>query len=154
MDARIPSSSPAMQSPWLCLSPKTRLDAGYWARRSESRPAHGLQQAHVTQNQPPRLFPRPGLEHCTSSIASPPPIAYTHAMLALKTLARSAPRSAARLTTRAARPTPALLRPTTAFQPAWATSIPRLTASFHMSAARRQDSSGGMCASGARAEPG
>ncbi|KAF1946570.1 regulatory protein-like protein suaprga1 [Clathrospora elynae] len=60
-------------------------------------------------------------------------------MLALRNLARTAPRSAARLSTKAVRPQPSLLRQTTAFQPAWAAPIPRLTASFHMSA-RRQDS--------------
>ncbi|KAF2660649.1 mitochondrial glyco protein [Lophiostoma macrostomum CBS 122681] len=61
-------------------------------------------------------------------------------MLALRNLARSAPRSAARLSTKAARPQTSLFRQTAAFQPAWAQSAPRLTASFHLSAIRRQDS--------------
>jgi complement component 1 Q subcomponent-binding protein len=59
-------------------------------------------------------------------------------MLGLRSLARSAPRSAARLSTRAVRPQSSSLR--AAFQPAWTAPIPRLTASFHMSAVRRQDS--------------
>ena len=57
-------------------------------------------------------------------------------MLSLRTLARSAPRSAARFSTKAVRPQS--LRPAAAFQP-WAAPIPRLTAAFHMSAVRRQD---------------
>ena len=53
-------------------------------------------------------------------------------------LARSAPRSAARFSTKAVRPQSSLRQ---AFQPAaWAAPIPRLTASFSMSAARREDS--------------
>ncbi|KAF2025051.1 mitochondrial glyco protein [Setomelanomma holmii] len=62
-------------------------------------------------------------------------------MLALRNLARSAPRSAARLTTKAVRPQSSPLRSTAAFQPAWTASVPRLTASFSLSA-RRQDNSG------------
>ncbi|KAF1839609.1 regulatory protein-like protein suaprga1 [Decorospora gaudefroyi] len=58
-------------------------------------------------------------------------------MLGLRNLARAAPRSAARLSTKAIRP--ASLRQSAAFQPAWAVPIPRLAASFHMSAVRRQD---------------
>ncbi|EOA89736.1 Mitochondrial acidic protein mam33 [Exserohilum turcicum] len=60
-------------------------------------------------------------------------------MLSLRSLARSAPRSAARFSTKAVRPQ-AFLRQTAAFQPAWAVAAPRLTASFSVSAARRQDS--------------
>ncbi|KAF2849305.1 regulatory protein-like protein suaprga1 [Plenodomus tracheiphilus IPT5] len=60
-------------------------------------------------------------------------------MLALRNLARSAPRSAARLSTKAARQ-PSLLRQSAAFQPAWTASMPRLTSAFSMSA-RRQESS-------------
>jgi complement component 1 Q subcomponent-binding protein len=58
-------------------------------------------------------------------------------MLGLRNLARTAPRSAARLSTKAVRPQSSLRA---AFQPAWTAPIPRLTASFHMSAVRRQDS--------------
>ena len=57
-------------------------------------------------------------------------------MLALRNLARTAPRSAARLSTKAVRPQSSLRA---AFQPAWTAPVPRLTASFHMSAVRRQD---------------
>lgn len=57
-------------------------------------------------------------------------------MLSLRALARGAPRSAARLSTKAVRPQS--LRPAAAFQP-WAAPIPRLTAAFHMSAVRRRD---------------
>ncbi|KAL6707369.1 Mitochondrial acidic protein mam33 [Coniothyrium glycines] len=63
-------------------------------------------------------------------------------MLALKNLARSAPRSAARLSTKAIRPQTSLLRQSAAFQPAWTAAAPRLTASFHASALRKQESSG------------
>ncbi|KAH7401531.1 regulatory protein-like protein suaprga1 [Pyrenochaeta sp. MPI-SDFR-AT-0127] len=63
-------------------------------------------------------------------------------MFPLRNLARTAPRSAVRLFTKAARQPPSVLRQTAAFQPAWATSIPRLTASFHVSTTQRQDSSG------------
>ncbi|KAH5429005.1 hypothetical protein HBI47_113200 [Parastagonospora nodorum] len=59
-------------------------------------------------------------------------------MLGLRNLARSAPRSAARLSTKAIRPQSSVFRQTAAFQPSWA-SVPRLTASFHVSA-RRQES--------------
>ncbi|KAF2641431.1 regulatory protein-like protein suaprga1 [Massarina eburnea CBS 473.64] len=59
-------------------------------------------------------------------------------MYALRNLARAAPRSAARLST-AIRPQPSLLR-SAALQPSWSKSVPRLTASFHLSAARRQES--------------
>ncbi|CAG5149830.1 uncharacterized protein ALTATR162_LOCUS2461 [Alternaria atra] len=59
-------------------------------------------------------------------------------MMSLRNLARSAPRSAARFSTKAIRPQSSLRQ---AFQPAaWAAPIPRLTASFHVSAARRDDS--------------
>ncbi|KAF2011748.1 mitochondrial glyco protein [Aaosphaeria arxii CBS 175.79] len=57
-------------------------------------------------------------------------------MLALRNLARSVPRSTARLSTKTIRQ-PSLLRQA-AFQPAWAQSAPRLAASFHISAVRRQ----------------
>ncbi|KAH7394169.1 regulatory protein-like protein suaprga1 [Phaeosphaeria sp. MPI-PUGE-AT-0046c] len=60
-------------------------------------------------------------------------------MLGLRNLARSAPRSAARLSTKAIRPQSSVFRTTTAFQPAWTASVSRLTASFHVSA-RRQES--------------
>ncbi|KAH8727213.1 mitochondrial glycoprotein [Phaeosphaeriaceae sp. PMI808] len=62
-------------------------------------------------------------------------------MLALRNLARSAPRSAARLSTKAVRPQSSLFRPTAGWQPSWASSVPRLSASFHLSTARRQESS-------------
>ncbi|KAF7681389.1 mitochondrial glycoprotein [Alternaria burnsii] len=59
-------------------------------------------------------------------------------MMSLRNLARSAPRSATRFSTKAVRPQSSLRQ---AFQPAaWAAPIPRLTASFSMSAARREDS--------------
>ncbi|ENI03717.1 hypothetical protein COCC4DRAFT_82394 [Bipolaris maydis ATCC 48331] len=60
-------------------------------------------------------------------------------MLSLRNLARSVPRSVARFSTKAVRPQTAL-RQTAAFQPAWTAAVPRLTASFSMSAARREDS--------------
>jgi complement component 1 Q subcomponent-binding protein len=63
-------------------------------------------------------------------------------MLALRNLARTAPRSAARISTKAVRPQSTLFRQTAAFQPTWA-AVPRLTAAFHVSAARREESSGG-----------
>ncbi|KAJ4384632.1 Mitochondrial acidic protein mam33 [Didymella sp. IMI 355093] len=59
-------------------------------------------------------------------------------MLSLRNIARTAPR-AARLT-KAVRPQSSLFRQTAAFQPAWSQAAPRLTASFHISAARRQES--------------
>ncbi|KAF2752257.1 mitochondrial glyco protein [Sporormia fimetaria CBS 119925] len=60
-------------------------------------------------------------------------------MLALRNFARSAPR-VARISTRAVRPQPSLFRQAAASQqPAW-TSAPRLAASFHISAVRRQES--------------
>ncbi len=61
--------------------------------------------------------------------------------MSLRNLARSVPRSAARFSTKAVRPQSSL-RQASAFRPAWAAPIPRLTASFHMTAARRQDSDG------------
>jgi hypothetical protein len=75
-------------------------------------------------------------------------------MLALRTLARSAPRSAARLSTTAARTQSSLVRQTSAFQPAWSASVPRLTASFHNSVAKRQESSGGTSVWNACADTG
>jgi complement component 1 Q subcomponent-binding protein len=63
-------------------------------------------------------------------------------MLSLRNIARTAPR-AARFT-KAVRPQSSLLRQTAAFQPAWSQAAPRLTASFHVSAIRRQDGSGTM----------
>ncbi|KAF1973554.1 regulatory protein-like protein suaprga1 [Bimuria novae-zelandiae CBS 107.79] len=60
-------------------------------------------------------------------------------MLGLRNIARSAPRSAARLSTKAFRPQSSLLRPVAAL-PAWTQSAPRLAASFHISAIRRQES--------------
>ncbi|KAJ4348164.1 Mitochondrial acidic protein mam33 [Didymosphaeria variabile] len=60
-------------------------------------------------------------------------------MLGLRNIARSAPRSAARLSSRAIRPQSSLFRPVAAL-PAWTQSAPRLTASFHLSSIRRQDS--------------
>lgn len=60
-------------------------------------------------------------------------------MFAARNLARSVPRSAARLSTQAIRPQASLLRQTAAIQPAWTASIPRLPAAFHMSAVRRQN---------------
>lgn len=66
----------------------------------------------------------------------------TSKMLGLRNLARNAPRSAARLSTKAVRPQSSVFRQTAAFQPAWAASVPRLTAAFHVSA-RRQESGAG-----------
>ncbi|KAF2869012.1 mitochondrial glyco protein [Massariosphaeria phaeospora] len=63
-------------------------------------------------------------------------------MLALRNLARSAPRSIARLSTPAARSQPSLFRSATALQSSFTPCVPRLAASFHMSAARRQESNG------------
>ncbi|KAF1362560.1 mitochondrial glyco protein [Lizonia empirigonia] len=60
-------------------------------------------------------------------------------MLSLRNIARTAPR-AARFT-KAIRPQSSLFRQTAAFQPAWSQAAPRLTASFHISAVRRQESS-------------
>ncbi|KAI8939707.1 hypothetical protein NX059_003461 [Plenodomus lindquistii] len=60
-------------------------------------------------------------------------------MLALRSLARSAPRAAARLSTNAARQ-PALVRPSAAFQPAWTAAMPRLTCAFSLSARRLESS--------------
>ncbi|KAJ4984916.1 regulatory protein SUAPRGA1 [Stagonosporopsis vannaccii] len=59
-------------------------------------------------------------------------------MLSLRNIARSAPR--ATRFTKAVRPQSSLFRQTAAFQPAWTQAIPRLTASFHASAIRRQES--------------
>lgn len=56
-------------------------------------------------------------------------------MFALRSLARTAPRSAARLCSKAA------LRQTAVLQPTWTQAVPRLSAAFHVSAARRQESS-------------
>jgi len=60
-------------------------------------------------------------------------------MLSLRNIARSAPR-AARFT-KAIRPQASLFRQTAAFQPAWSQAAPKLTASFHMSAVRREQGS-------------
>jgi hypothetical protein len=66
---------------------------------------------------------------------------HTIIMLGLRNLARNAPRSAARLSTKAVRPQSSVFRQTAAFQPTWA-AVPRLTAAFHVSA-RRQESGAG-----------
>jgi hypothetical protein len=63
-------------------------------------------------------------------------------MLGLRNLARSAPRSAARLSTKAVRPQSSVFRNTAAFQPAWTASVPRLTAAFHVSARKQQSGHG------------
>ncbi|KAL5405440.1 hypothetical protein PMIN06_007423 [Paraphaeosphaeria minitans] len=60
-------------------------------------------------------------------------------MLGLRNLSRAAPRSAARLSSKATCPQSYLFRPVAALAP-WARSAPRLTASFHLSAIRRQES--------------
>jgi hypothetical protein len=65
----------------------------------------------------------------------------TFKMLALRSFARSAPR-VARISTRAGRPQPSLFRQAAGFQQSWAPVTPRLAASFHMSAARRQEGAG------------
>jgi complement component 1 Q subcomponent-binding protein len=65
-------------------------------------------------------------------------------MLGLRNLARNAPRSAARLSTKAIRPQSSVFRQTAAFQPAWTASVPRLTASFHVSARRQESGAGKM----------
>jgi complement component 1 Q subcomponent-binding protein len=62
-------------------------------------------------------------------------------MLSLRSLARAAPRSAARYSAKAVRPQASLFRPTVAVQPAWSHAVPRLTAAFSLSAARRQEGS-------------
>lgn len=73
-----------------------------------------------------------------SSLSTPNSYTLLFTMMSLRNLARSAPRSAARFSTKAVRPQSSLRQ---AFQPAaWAAPIPRLTASFSMSAARREDS--------------
>ncbi|KAF2738217.1 regulatory protein-like protein suaprga1 [Polyplosphaeria fusca] len=59
-------------------------------------------------------------------------------MYALRNIARSAPRSAARLSTKAIRPQPSLFRQS-AISPAWSKTVPRLTSSFHTSVIRRQE---------------
>ena len=64
----------------------------------------------------------------------------SHKMLSLRNIARTAPR-AARFT-KAVRPQSSLFRQTAAFQPAWSQAAPRLTASLHMSAIRRQEGNG------------
>ncbi|PVH96664.1 mitochondrial glyco protein [Periconia macrospinosa] len=61
-------------------------------------------------------------------------------MYALRNLARSTPRSVARFSSKATiRPQPSLFR-TAALQPSWSQFTPRLTASFHVSAVKKQDS--------------
>ncbi|KAF2174873.1 mitochondrial glyco protein [Zopfia rhizophila CBS 207.26] len=60
-------------------------------------------------------------------------------MLALRNIARSAPRSIARLSTKAARPQTSLCRQAAVFQPLWTQTIPRLASSFHTSVSRRQE---------------
>jgi hypothetical protein len=67
--------------------------------------------------------------------------AFLITMLGLRNIARSAPRSAARLSSKAIRPQSSLLRPVAAL-PAWTQAAPRLAASFHISAVRRQESDG------------
>ncbi|ORY03416.1 mitochondrial glyco protein [Clohesyomyces aquaticus] len=61
-------------------------------------------------------------------------------MFALRNLARSAPRTAARFSTKAARPQISLLRQSAALQPSWTRTLPRLTSSFHTSLVRREQS--------------
>ncbi|KAF2470411.1 regulatory protein-like protein suaprga1 [Lindgomyces ingoldianus] len=61
-------------------------------------------------------------------------------MFTLRNLARSAPRSVARLSTKAARPQSSLFRQAAAIQPSWTRAVPRLTYAFHTSAVRRQES--------------
>lgn len=65
-------------------------------------------------------------------------------MLALRNLARSTPRSAARLSTKAIRPQPSLFRQAAVFHPSWTQAAPKLVSSFHMSALRRQEESSGI----------
>ncbi|KAF2260957.1 mitochondrial glyco protein [Lojkania enalia] len=60
-------------------------------------------------------------------------------MYALRNLARSAPRSAARFSTKAIRMQPSLLRQVAIYQP-WTKTVPTLTSSFSTSAWRSQDS--------------
>ncbi|KAF2814284.1 mitochondrial glyco protein [Mytilinidion resinicola] len=60
-------------------------------------------------------------------------------MLSLRNLARAAPRSVARLSTKTARPQFSLLRTTSVCQPSWTQSASRLGASFHTSSIRRQE---------------
>ncbi|CAI6338990.1 unnamed protein product [Periconia digitata] len=60
-------------------------------------------------------------------------------MYALRNIARSAPQSAARFSARAIRPQPSLLR-SAALKPSVSQFTPRLTASFHISAVRKQES--------------
>jgi len=61
-------------------------------------------------------------------------------MLSLRNIARTAPRSVARLSAKPIRPQLSLLRTQVAFQPAWAQSVARLAAPFHSSVLRRQES--------------
>jgi hypothetical protein len=71
-----------------------------------------------------------------AEISSPP-----HIMFAIRNLARTAPRSIARLSTKAVRPQPSAFTKVSAFQPAWSRA-PKLTAAFHVSAVRREDGGG------------
>lgn len=72
----------------------------------------------------------------------PPPLisSIPFTMFALRNFSRSVPRSAARLSAKAFRPQASLFRPVVAFQPSCSHAVPRLTASFHISVARRQES--------------
>lgn len=83
--------------------------------------------------------------NCCHRVFAKTTINSANTMLSLRNLARSVPRSAARFSTKAVRPQTAL-RQTAAFQPAWTVAVPRLTVSFSMSAARREDSGSMYCA--------
>lgn len=95
----------------------------------------GLRTIIVALHSPP-LYPTYPSTYCL-----PVYIFSSINMLGLRNIARAAPRSAARLSARAIRPQSSLVRPA-AVLPAWTQSVPRLTASFHLSAIRRQDSDG------------
>jgi complement component 1 Q subcomponent-binding protein len=69
------------------------------------------------------------------------PIHESATMLSLRSLARAAPRSAARYSAKAVRPQASLFRPTAAVQPAFSHAVPRLAAAFSLSTARRQENS-------------
>ncbi|KAF2197670.1 mitochondrial glyco protein [Delitschia confertaspora ATCC 74209] len=61
-------------------------------------------------------------------------------MFSLRNAARSAPRSFARISSKAIRPQAPLFRQAALYQPSWTQTVSRLGASFHSSSVRKQDS--------------
>lgn len=141
-----PSVRPALARYSKSCSPKPMPD-GHLVRRQEKydegaaalTKARAIEKSNCTQKAPHPQFLISLLS--TISISNDTPHT-TLNMLGLRNLARNAPRSAARLSTKAVRPQSSVFRQTAAFQPSWAASAPRLTASFHVSA-RRQESGAG-----------